>query len=531
MGKSNNTVKLREFVALVFILLLYLVLRLSNLQTIEFGFDQPLLAQKVIDFLRNPNFLESYDLVGVNPWGYPSWGPVQIFFYSIFLLISKNPIIFSTAIAVFNSLSIVFVYLTAKGMFSRRAGLIAALALTVHPWWVVFSRMLYQPTPVPTFVALAIYITYRFINGKTKVYYLIFLWGFLFQLYVHTLGFIIFSIVFLAKKLGKTRPLHLVAGIFTTTILYLPVLKYYLNNSNQALGFVTVYKKFGAWAVDGFDYLGVFKEYLAVLSGGSFFWQLGYGYSDFVAKHPHFKVIWSIGLLVCVSILAFAVGKVIKAKKSRLYWALLLAWAVAPIFFLSIIKSPDILPRFFLVALPAYAILIGAVSDGISQRFKKLYRIGSVATNLVLIVLFIGWINVTVSYYKFVSTYNYSKGFLSNYSDVPYSYTETVVDWISAKNGDNPNGFTIYSSHYLLERTEPNYALEYVIANLLKPQAPSKDGNNYLVLFRSNQDKIKLPVEIVVGPYVVYKLPDLISDPTELVYPEYAPEIDQNSQD
>lgn len=530
MGKSNNTIKLREHVALFPILILYLVLRLSNLQTIEFGFDQPLLAQKVIDFLQNPNFINSYNFVGINPWGYPSWGPVQIFFYSIFLLISKNPIVFSVLIAVFNLLSVVFVYLTAKGMFTRRAGLIAALALATHPWWVIFSRMLYQPSVVPTFVAATIYVTYRFMIGKTKVHYLIFLWGFLFQLYVHTFAFIVFSFIFLAKKISQSRPVYLIVGTVATLILYLPEFKHYLGNSGQAFGFVAVYEKFGQWAADGFDYLGVLKEYFAVLSGGSFFWQLGYGYVDFVASYPFLETIWFLGVLLCVLVLTFTLGKIVKDSKNRIYWGMLFAWTVAPIFFLSSIKSPDILPRFFLVALPSYAILLGAASDSIFQKIKKTYK--NLAAGLVLIIVFMGWITLIFSYFNFVSTYDYTKGFLSNYSDVPYSYTKTAVDWITVKNGANANSFTISTSHKFLERTEPNYALEYIVSNLAKPQVKlTSENNNYLVLFRSQQHKIRLPEEIIVGPYVVYKLPNLITDPTELVYPEYAPEVDNNGQD
>ena len=57
------------FASLFLILVIYLVLRLGWRDTIEFGYDQPRLASRVLEYLKDGNILNTQKYAERNTWG------------------------------------------------------------------------------------------------------------------------------------------------------------------------------------------------------------------------------------------------------------------------------------------------------------------------------------------------------------------------------------------------------------------------------------------------------------------------------
>ncbi|EKE06355.1 MAG: hypothetical protein ACD_19C00016G0028 [uncultured bacterium] len=68
------------YIGILLICIVYLTLRLSFPETIEFGYDQPRLATRVIEFINNGKILETQKFAEKAPWGNISWGPALFYF-------------------------------------------------------------------------------------------------------------------------------------------------------------------------------------------------------------------------------------------------------------------------------------------------------------------------------------------------------------------------------------------------------------------------------------------------------------------
>lgn len=497
-SKINNFI---YYLSIVLISCLYFFLRLGFTQTIEFGYDQPLLATQVIEFLKNPSFINSYNFVASNPWGFPSWGPAQIFFWVPFLLISKNPILISQLAAVFNLLGIIFIFLIGQKFFSRKVAIIASLILVVHPWSVVFSRMIYQPTPVITLTAISMFLNFYILdNPKTKLLiFLIPLWAFMFQIYIHTAVFIFISALILIINFKKISKTNLLIGALIASFMFLPVFYFFKNNPSEINGILRVSSKFDQLRNETpYGFNNIVYEFLGVTGGARFNWQLGYGYQNFVIQFPETLTLEKIGFYIVVLLIFYHLIRLILDR--RLFSStllikrlLLLLWFISPIIFLTLIKTPIALPRFFLLSLPPLSLLIGIFVDDLTKRYK--FSI----VYLFLVLLLIFWFKFILNYYNFVINYNYKNGFLSNFSDVPYSFLDKTFTWI--KNDSQAKGY----KSYIVEPV--NQASVYYINHILNSENKNEEGKkgSYKIIFSSQGNKIEGDYA-QLGPYVVFEV-------------------------
>ncbi len=473
----NNNLNL---FALLFIISIYFLLRFSFSETIEFGYDQPRLASTVVDFLKNGNFLDSQNFSLQSPWGNLSWGPILVWFYSIFLSISKDPIVVSKMVIVFNLLSIIGVYYIGKRYFSSRVGLIASLILSVHPWWVIFSRMIYQPSTIPTFITISILLLFLTIE-KPKSWWpslLILSWGVLVQSYLITLSFILTSIgilIFVFYKKGFWLK-SLLLGVVLNLIIFLPSFYFYFKNPDL---FSKFFETGGKYTTNIFI---VLKNYLEFISGLGLNWQLGYGYQEFSEKINFFPLISQVCLIVFAVMIIYGFLKSLKSK--NIYFVSVALFLLAPIWMIPFIGVENVVPRYFLYTLPGLVILISLSLIEVSKFIKKF--------SLVFCVLFPFWsAYLLFNYFTFVSNYSYPNGFLSHYSDVPFSFLDSSFKWIlsDAKQkgfsevtvSDNkslPNEFSLNQSQ--------RYYWEYLLNNT--QETSEKNVGHYLMYFSYPED-------------------------------------------
>ncbi len=316
--------------AIFLISIVYLFLRLIFPETIEFGYDQPLLTMSVLDFLKNPSFIDSYKYVGINPWGAPSWGPAQLFFWAPFLLVTKEPISISQLSVLFNLIGVVAIYFLGKKFFSPTVGILSALTVTTHPWSVIFSRMIYQPTPVITLVVVCMFLSfYIFENPKTKVVaVLVLLWAFIYQIYIHTFSFVVSSFGFLLINLERISKRYFFFGVTLAILFFLPSIYFFVKNPDQTNNFSRVTNKFSELRSQSPYSLGdIAFEFFGVMGGGRFNWQLGYGYEDFIKSFPMTSSLEFLGFYLVVFTFFYHLIKVVTDKEINTaplaYWAYL----------------------------------------------------------------------------------------------------------------------------------------------------------------------------------------------------------------
>lgn len=498
-----------EFILFFLILSLYFILRLSFLDTIEFGYDQPLLTNQIISFLQNPTFINAQNYVTENPWGYPSWGPMQIFFYSPFVSISKNPILISILIIIFNSISIIAIYLIGKILISPKAGLLASILLATNPWWLIFSRMIYQPTPIVTLLTLCIILSiYLYKNPKSKLFFLLLIsWTVLFQVYVHTVSFIIPSFILIFNKINKTKIISSILGIILALLLFLPVFRYYLQNTNKLSGIKKVEQTFNnLYSSPTESLMVIVGNFATIISGGGWQWQLGYGEIDFYKTN---KALYLMHLSALFLTLFYFIAYIILIfkQKNKILYILILLWMLGPVWFLFLIKSPIALPRYFLISLPPLVLIISFVTNKLSNIKTKNQKWLANGAYLGPLFITLIWIWTNLTYYRFVSNYNYNQGFLSNYSDVPYIFVQNSLNWIfNDVKQNNYQYFTISNNEENANIYDLNAATRYTLENVYHYQysEEKKAKVHYIMAFKPiSLDLVHLAQ---FGPYVIMKI-------------------------
>lgn len=494
-----------EILPLVLILGLYAWIRLSSWETIEFGYDQPMLTDQVIKLIENPNFFNSYQYVAKNPIGFPSWGIMQLYFFVPFVLISKDPILLSLLIALFNGFSIVIIYLTGS-KYSTKTAIISALVLATQPWWNIFSRMIYQPTAIMVPIILSLWLFLK-VWGKPKdklVCLLILSWAILFQLYVHTFSFILTSALALLTKIKKLNFKMAMLGLSLSLMLFLPAIKYYLQNPKEFEGFFQAQEQ-----IVNFKPLEIkrgLSEYLQYLSGGDWNWQLGQASKDFFNSNKEFEWLIKIALIISLMSLIWGIKMILMKKHSQLL-ILLLVWGLGPIWFLRLMNTEKYLPRYLLIGIPFWALFLGIVWDDIGNKFQKSKNWIKNFVYLPIIFLISFWIWLNFSYYQFFNNYKYPQGMISYFSDIPAGYVVQALNWILkdakekqisnfiiSNNSDNPYTYDL------------NQATKYVLDQVynFKYKDQTKTQNYYVMQLKPVENNIKNYKEF--GPYVVYRL-------------------------
>jgi hypothetical protein len=481
-----------------FVALIYFLLRIFYPETVEFGYDQPKTATLINQFLERGTYLTSQNFTQVTIGGSIAWGPALIFFYAPFLAITHNPLIVSYLILIFNILSVFFIFYVGWKFFSPSVGIIAGLFLAINPWWIIFSRMIYQPTPVPFFIALSIFLFLNTVKNPKSFWFVLLLlsWGVLIQTYLITFSFIATSllilIIFFTKNKNDFSVKYLLFGLILNTVIFLPSIFYYINNPDIFYKFITATHEYKT------SVIMAIKSFVEILSGGGFEWQLGYGYEMFKKGFGGFETFLCLVKLLMVSILVS--GSIIAIRSKNIKKISILLFVIAPIWALPAIGVEHIVPRYFLYVLPSLSLFVGITIEHLVIRFSKLFYVFP-------IFLFIFWIFFIFKYFIFIISFNYPNGFLSNWSDVPYSYLDKSFKWMandSQKKGYN--SFTVSSDLNHPKEFRFNEAQRYYWGYILRKDENLTDKiGHYLMYFSSVSDKHNVD-SVRFGPYVIINL-------------------------
>lgn len=481
-------------------------LRIGLRDSIEFGYDQPRLAFRIIEYIENGKFVDTQKFAEKSPWGNISWGPSLFLFYTPFLLISRDPIILSVSIALFNLLSILLTIFIGKKFFSSKVGLIAGLTLATQPWWFIFSRMIYQPTPIITIVSLSMFLFFAVYKNPKSLWYslLIFSWIFLIELYAHSVLFVGLSafLLFLSQRL-KLINKYLFIGLLLSTTLIIPY--FYNFNRIDYLPDKNIEK-----LLDGRDdYWSRLKSisngYLSVVSGGSLEYQLGYGYIDFSKLNPKINIFSVIVKYLTVIVILYSFFSIFFRVEKRFLKLSLFLWVISPIIFLTLVRLPSVppIPRYFLISLPPLVLLWGVFISEL--KFKILL--------LVPIFVSLIWLFIIHKYDLFIKNYNFPNGHLSVYSDTQYIFLKRSID--EAINDSQKRGYKniVISNDQLNPKAfSLDWSSNYVLTNVYKFEKkvyPEESNGYYVIDYSQKSDDPRFEKISRNGPLTTYYYNDL----------------------
>jgi 4-amino-4-deoxy-L-arabinose transferase-like glycosyltransferase len=487
----------------------YFLFRFTYINTIEFGYDQPKLSTSVLSFLDHGSFWKIHDFVTPNPWGTYSWGPAMILFYSIFFLFSHNPVTVTSLVIIFNAVSIIGLFYLGKRFFSLPVAFISAFFLAIHPWWVIFSRMIYQPTPVIPFVIVTMFLFLHTISRKKSiaVMFLLPLWVVLLQLYINTAGYIFISGCLLIFFFRRLSILYFLLGILLSLLCFIPYIYPLHHYPHFIETFFTASNHFGELPQTFFQrFITVLSSTPRILAGGQFTWQLGYGASSFYSKYSWFSFFENIVYVLAIIVFIYSCLCLFTKKGfDRIFRICLLLWSSVPFWFFTLIQFPDILPRYFLFVLPSFSLLVAlAVVDFLAYFHRKPFIRSVGLVSLVILTLF--YTTFTFTYDSFIATFSYPNGFLSYTADPPYFFIDQSFRWIIRDM--QRKGY-----HSLILSTDPQRPTDmvlrdssYYLFTYVYPQLHSSRpvDSYYHLVFSNEVDVSHLSSYSQFGPYVVF---------------------------
>ena len=214
-----------HYFLLVLVIITAFIVRTHRTQDLlRFYYDQGRDALVVYDMIHTPKPV----LVG------PTTGLAGIlrgpFFYYLllpaYLVGQGSPVIASIWLQIINFFGLIILYLCAKELFSRRAGLIAVFILGFSNEMVSLSRWLSNPSPILTTVPLMIYGLIQIVKDKKKELWwpiVALMLGLNLQLEIASEFFFIIALflflIFNRQFWPKTKTLLISVGVFLLTLI------------------------------------------------------------------------------------------------------------------------------------------------------------------------------------------------------------------------------------------------------------------------------------------------------------------------
>jgi hypothetical protein len=479
-----------------------------NPKTIEFGYDQPKLATSVLRMIANKEYLNAQNYVDVNPYQAQSYGPFLLYLLTPYLVLTRNPLYLSYLMVMFNGLGLAIVYFIGRKI-DPLVGAVACLLTAISFWNIIFSRMIYQPTMLPVFITLSILATIEIREKKSRVWIIILLPLLVIMAQIHLISgpiailevFISAAASFVANK-KEWLAGCLLAGLILSPNIYFEIthggetINRFISNSLNYSTNISITKRFGE----------VIKQFTDFTSGRGLSWQLGYAYPEFEGKAGYVERIseYLLGILTVTGLAILGWQSILGDKKSRL---LLLTTLSVPIF-LIFIPLPDIVPRYFYPLTPILA-LIAAITLAEIVRSFGLNK-GALIAGFIILIIATGSIMKINRYFAFIQNYTYPTGFLSLFSDIPYSFVKESLDWVVTKAKNN-NACKVSISSDLKDpwNMNLNWAQSYTWDYVLTDKGPWCEDNKiayFMVHIAPPTEEEKLNGYRQFGPYVAYQI-------------------------
>lgn len=508
MGKRSSLI----IIFLIFLCLhFYVYFHLTYF--VFFNFDMPLQAFKIQEFIKSGTFLTAQYFSEESVWHSLAWGPSAVFFYTFFLKIASDPLIVSYLLSTINIIALVAIFLLSWRFFSKKTAVIAVFLLAFNPYWITYVRIIYVPSPLTFFIPISMYLFYEFAYGK-KWWAQILLpvsWIALIQIYIPTYSFILTSFIASLFFIKYIKIKYLVIGTILSLILLIPQFNFYINKPEYIKKIVSSPSYFTPPEKTFIERLDkVVNSYIQIPVGGKFDLQMGYSYTEFAEKYLSSVKYFSYGLttIFVLSIFWNLYFALFKKEYKRL---VIFFWAICPLWSLMVLWVTDLLPRYFLIAFPAIAILIALF---ISDLIKT-----SVFYWTIPVLLVFYFVVFNISYNNFIRDYDYPKGKLVDVAETPYIYLKKAMDWVVndsnkrkcnvvlSNNPEKPN-FDVW--------LETKYIWKYIYNRKIDQDNLPTNPCNYIINYRQSPIDLGITDYMTFGLFTAYQYEPSKNQPTQI---------------
>lgn len=314
---NKTSVLTGTFLTALFGVSLFLrVFRLSELMS--FIADQGFFYLSARDMLVN----HTIPLVGPptsHPWIHH--GAHWTYLLASLLFISKfNPVFPAYFIALLGAVTVLIFYFIIKNMFSKKVAILSGVLYACSPLIVLNARLPYHTSPIPFFVILLFFSTYKWIKGNIFMFPLcVFLISVLYNheitTFVYALAILLVFIIGLIYKKPWVRRLKNAKVIILSFIAFLipmaPFLLYDTQNGyKQTFGFLV----WVVYRVIKTPVCIIFPQYASSGSNPSTLPEFFFYYSQLIYAGSYY-IAGLILLLTCVGLLIM-VSKLLKMKSN-----------------------------------------------------------------------------------------------------------------------------------------------------------------------------------------------------------------------
>ncbi|OGW18241.1 MAG: hypothetical protein A3G93_15210 [Nitrospinae bacterium RIFCSPLOWO2_12_FULL_45_22] len=270
-------------------------------------------------------------------------------------------------------MTIWFMYLIGRDLYSRRVGIVASLFLTVIPSHIIHSHFFHVNVPVTFWILLSFYFTTRILRSRKIIWYL--LTGITAGLgmstkYTAFLLFIPLTVAHLLRENGKYKAKDIIISLFSKRL---------------CAGYLTILLLF----VMGSPY--IFLSWPDFVSGVSLLSHLGFESSSQVIDwiKPITVIRYAAGLPLSIVSAMGLVLLIMRRDKSDI---LILTWVI-PFYLVSVrivyyVTDSRLVPLLPFLCLSAAVFLIQSIKFRLQRQYLNYLRIAAVAILLVYNLLF-----------------------------------------------------------------------------------------------------------------------------------------------
>lgn len=354
----------KNYLIILLLIVLSSIFRIFFQQNIQFASDESVSFYTVYDFLVNHHMPNTGMISSTGFYNFPLFP----YFMSLLSLVHLEIRFLTHEIAVINVVAVVGFYILARKFYSQIVAVTSSLLLSLAPWPILFSRIIWQQDVIIIFLLPFLYFLHQLIYLKDKnATFWVFLFGALvMQIHASCIFFVGISAVYAYSQKVSLKKLQAIIG---TVIGFIPAIPYFKYQFFSGL-FCMDCERFshthsGTFALDHFNFLRSFELFTTF----NFNFELGKSYSEFVQTYPLVILVQIISLFCVVLALT---GLYVAFKKNKKYRLLAMYVIFLPILYFLAGNVSYI--HYYVVLIPVMALLCGIGFDYLLSLAKKSRR-------------------------------------------------------------------------------------------------------------------------------------------------------------
>ena len=371
----------KNFHILLLLTILSSIFRIFFMDNIQFAADQSFSFWTVYSLVVN----HQVPFIGMMSSAGSYNFPLFVYFLSFLSLIYTEIRFLTFEIALLNVLAVLGFYYFARKFYSQFVAVSSSLLLSLAPWPILFSRVIWQQDVIIVFLLPFLYFLHRLIYLKDKnSSFGLFLFGTL-LMQIHTSGifFVVITAVYAYSQKVSIKKIHAILGTVLGLIPALPYFRYqFFSGILCADCSRLAHTRSNTFTLDIFNFL----RPLELLTTSNFDFQLGKSYQEFVNSS---FLVTPIQIVTLFSSILVLIGIYVVLKKKRKYNLLAVYVIFLPILYF--FTGNVAYMHYYAVIVPIVALLAGLGFQYLLQltKNKRIRRSLYVLFSLVLISFFL----------------------------------------------------------------------------------------------------------------------------------------------